>query len=40
MAAQQLALDHEPIGDQREDQRQLDQLEDTRIGDVDLDHVE
>ena len=39
VAAEQLAVDDEPVGDQGQDQRQLDQLEHAGVGDVDLDHV-
>ena len=38
--AEQLALDQQPVGDQGEDQRQLDQLDDPGVADVDRDHVE
>ena len=39
VAAEQLAVDEQPVGDQRQDQRQLDQLDDARLADVDRDHA-
>ena len=39
MHAQELALDDQAVGEQGQDQRQLDQMDDIRIGDVDRDHV-
>ena len=40
MAPEQLAIDEQAVGDQGQDQRQLDQLDQPLVADVDRDHVE
>ena len=39
VAPQQLLLDEHPVGEQGEDQRQLDQLDDRAVAGVDFDHA-
>ena len=40
VAGEELAIDQQPVGDQGQDQRQLDQLDDPLVADVDRDDVQ